>query len=427
MIGFAFSYDRSCATALTCDILRETLTRLLRTYAFSGTICGYVSCITATSLIVSEPFLMTVSLNQLSIRGFKSIRELKALKLSDLNVIIGANGVGKSNLVQVFKMLMAMERKTFAEFIQTNGGSDNFLYNGPKVTEFIAGEFQFGRNSYKFKLQPTVDEIFLIEEHRRFDDKAWRSYGPWTHESRLQEARDESSSLFEGSAGIGHYVHQAISNWLVYHFHDTSSNAPMRRTEIVEDHERLRKDGSNIAPVLLHLRDSAEHRHIYREIVSAIRLILPMFDDFRLDVSEHGWEQRVRLSWNQKGSDFPLQAYHLSDGSIRFICLATALLQPNPPSTLIIDEPELGLHPEALRILGELIKDASKRMQIILATQSPLLLDQFEVNDIIVATRNDGQSTFQRLNEADFTEWLNDYTIGELWVKNVIEGGTQYE
>jgi predicted ATPase len=122
-----------------------------------------------------------------------------------------------------------------------------------------------------------------------------------------------------------------------------------------------------------------------------------------------------------------MQPYHLSDGSIRFICLAAALLQPNPPSTIIIDEPELGLHPAAIVILAELIQVAAKGTQVIVATQSPALIDQFGIDDIIVANRRNGASAFQRLKEKDFTEWLKDYSVGELWAKNVIAGGPVHE
>ena len=122
-----------------------------------------------------------------------------------------------------------------------------------------------------------------------------------------------------------------------------------------------------------------------------------------------------------------MQPYHLSDGSIRFICLTVALLQPNPPATLLIDEPEIGLHPEAIRILAELIQSASKHTQVIIATHSPLLLDQFAVEDIVVVNRKDGQSTFERLSHENFNVWLEDYSVGELWAKNVIQGGTTHE
>jgi len=173
---------------------------------------------------------------------------------------------------------------------------------------------------------------------------------------------------------------------------------------------------------LLRLRN--EKTSYYNEILNACRLVAPFLDDFFLEPQQLGPKRKVSLTWKTKGSDYPMQPYHLSDGSIRFICLATALLQPDPPSTIIIDEPELGLHPEAIRILGELIGDAAKRTQIIAATQSPLLLDQFSIEDIVVVNRKEGQSVFERLKRSDFDEWLKDYSVGELWSKNVIQGGT---
>jgi predicted ATPase len=214
---------------------------------------------------------------------------------------------------------------------------------------------------------------------------------------------------------------------MVYHFHDTGERAPMRRSEIVEDHHKLRGDAANIAPLLLHLKNDEYFAGYYKKIVDAVRLVIPFFDDFRLDVQKLGEAEKVRLSWSQKGSDFPMQPYHLSDGSIRFICLATALVQPNPPSTIIIDEPELGLHPAAIVVLAELIQAASKQTQVIVATQSPALIDQFGIEDIIVMNRQDGASTFERLKEKDFSAWLDDYSVGELWSKNVIAGGPVYE
>ena len=377
---------------------------------------------------------MKGDIKNISISGFKSIRELSAFPLKDLNIVIGANGAGKSNLVQVFRLLMAMTRKDLQRFVLENGGADSFLHNGIQHTAAIKVELQFashsthsqGSNSYRFELTPTVDETFLVSEERKYVNTNWRSYGPAGQESQVYDERNERSADGEWN-GVGHFVYQSISNWMVYHFHNTSSTAPMRRSEIVEDHQVLRSNGSNIAPFLLNLKQDEWNSHYYQEAVNATRRVLPFFDDFRLDVFTQGEAQKVKLSWRQKGSDFPLQPYHLSDGSIRFICLATALLQPVPPSTIVIDEPELGLHPEAIRLLGELITDAAKRTQIIVATQSPLLIDQFAIDDIVVVNRKNGQSTFERLAEQDFNEWLEDYSVGELWTKNVIQAGTTHE
>ncbi len=377
---------------------------------------------------------MKGALNKISIKGFKSIRELSDLELGNLNVVIGANGAGKSNFVQIFRMLMAMTRKNFTKFILEQGGADNFLFNGLKVTPKIDIAFEFesfsdnakGPNQYRFELSPTVDERFLINEERKYVTTSWRSYGSPSEESRLYDERNEKSMNGEWN-GVGHFVYQSISDWMVYHFHDTSSLAPMRRSEIIEDHHTLRGDAANIAPFLLNLKSNESDNKNYTDIVDAIRFVTPFFDDFRLDVQKLGEAEKTKLSWTQKGSDFPMQPYHLSDGSIRFICLATALLQPYPPSTIIIDEPELGLHPEAISILAELIQVASKRTQVIVATQSPALVDQFAIQDIIVVNREDGASTFKRLKEEDFSEWLKNYSVGELWTKNVIVGGPVYE
>lgn len=377
---------------------------------------------------------MKGALEKLTVHGFTSIKDLNDVKMGDLNVVIGANGAGKSNFIQIFRMLTAMTKKNLSKFILERGGADNFLFNGPKVTPKIEMEFEFSSHSdnatvpnfYRFELTPTADEGFLISEERKCCSTNWRSYGGPSVESRLYDERSEKSWDNQNN-GVGHYLYESISNWMVYHFHDSSKSSPMRRFEIVEDNYKLRGNAANIAPFLLSLKNSELYSEHYERIVHAVRLVIPFFDDFRLDVQKLGEAEKVRLSWNQKGSDFPMQPYHLSDGSIRFICLAAALLQPNPPSIIIIDEPELGMHPAAIAVLAELIQAAAHRTQVIAATQSPALIDQFGIDDIIVVNRENGASTFQRLKEEDFSVWLEDYSVGELWSKNLIHGGPVYE
>ncbi len=372
------------------------------------------------------------SIKRISISGFKSIRELKDFELNDLNIIVGANGAGKSNFIQVFKMVLAMSHEGFQEFILKNGGADAFPFGGIKETPEIKIEFEFtsnsrystGSNFYRFSMSSTASENMLLSEERRYEDSSWKSYGVPSLESRLSEKKNERSMDGEKD-GVGYYVYDSISRWMVYHFHDTSSSAPMRRTEIIEDNQKLRGDGSNIAPFLLRLRETFPQ--YYEKIRNAIKLVIPFFDDFSLDIIKQGEAEKVKLSWKQKGTDYPMQPYHFSDGSIRFICLATALMQPHPPTTIIIDEPELGLHPEAIHILAELITLAANQTQVIIATQSPLLLDNFAIDNIIVAKRKDGATTFERLKEKNYNVWLEDYSVGELWVQDIIHGGAIYE
>ncbi len=367
-------------------------------------------------------------IDRITLRGFKSIRELVDFPLRNLNVIVGANGAGKSNFIQLFHLVRNMLLKNLQEYTIQHGGASSFLFNGLKMTRQIQAEFKFGENSYRFFLVPTADDKFAVSESRRYRDFNWHSFSSSASESRLEDDKNDKSLTFEGYNGPGHYVHAAISRWMIYHFHDTSDHAPMRGFSIVEDNEYLREDAANVASFLRRLKyGSDDEKRSYMKIVEAIRLVMPFFDDFLLEPVKSGPADRLRLSWRQKGSDYPFQPYHLSDGSIRFICLATALLQPDPPSTIIIDEPELGLHPQAVGIVAELMKVASSATQVIAATQSPQLLDSFEIEDIVVARRRDGSTVFERLAPADYSEWIGDFAPGALWANNVIEGGPIHE
>ena len=161
----------------------------------------------------------------------------------------------------------------------------------------------------------------------------------------------------------------------------------------------------------------------YQRIRETIQLIAPFFDDFLLEPEKKGGNEILRLQWRQKGGSFPFQPWQFSDGTIRFICLATALLQPAPPSTIVIDEPELGLHPVALEALAALIHETSQQTQLILSTQSAPLLDHFEPEQVVVVDRSEGASVFHRLEREALEHWIADYSLGQLVRKNVIETG----
>jgi len=368
---------------------------------------------------------MANSLDRLTIKGFKSIKRLTDFELKSLNVLIGANGAGKSNLIEYFRMLRNLIDGNLDEYIQAGGGISDFLFHGRKTTSRMEFEMRFGVRGYRFNITPGPLEGCALNGEARYYEpgstKWWELGNSLDRKSLLvKEAKSDSRD-----SQYSMPVYEAISSWQIYHFHDTSPTAAMRHYEIIQDNKYLRFDASNIAPYLLRLRK--KNPEIYQEILETVRLVMPFFDDFLLDVTEFGDKQKANLSWRQKGSDYPMQPYHFSDGSIRFICLATALLQPNPPSTIIIDEPELGLHPSALSILAELIHNSSLRTQLIIATQSPALIDHFGVEDVIVVNRKEGGSTFERLKEKAFKAWLETYSVGELWSKNVIAGGPSYE
>ncbi len=374
---------------------------------------------------------MAQALDKLTIKGFKSIQSLEDFKLTNLNVLIGGNGAGKSNFIDFFRMLRAMMElplpglasASLKSYIADAGGSDDFLFNGPKITQQIEIETIFGPNGYRFKLVPTADETFIIADEARYyrgGTAGWRKLG--TGNTRPELLKDKNGTGFAGGPAVSYYVYQSVSSWKIYHFHDTGKSAPMRRSETIDDNQYLRFDAANIAPFLLYLKDN--QTEAYNQITDTIRLVAPFFDDFILKPTP---KEKVRLLWRQKGADYPLKPYHLSDGTLRFICLTAALLQPDPPSTMIIDEPELGLHPYAIEILAELIRSASQKTQIIVSTQSSPLVDCFRPEDVIVVTRKKGASFFERLNESELSEWLKDYSLGDLWRKNIVSGGPSYE
>ena len=357
----------------------------------------------------------------LNIKGFKSIRELKEFKLQSLNVLIGANGVGKSNFVSFFKMLGELVEGRLQTWTKKQGGADRLLSFGIKETNAIEISIRFGEYEYDVTLEPTADGSFVfsneqIDYHGIFLKEFRPRLGSGHSESRLKQE-------IEGGAfkKIASYCYDAISSWKVFHFHDTSDTAGVKRLGALHDCSYLRSDASNLAAYLFHLKQ--DHPETYSQIRKNVALAIPFFDDFVLKPSSlPSGEQQIRLLWKQKDSDYALWPSQLSDGSLRFICLVTALMQPNPPSTIIIDEPELGLHPYALVLLGALIRAAAKRMQVIVSTQSVPLLNEFSIADLVILEREEGVSTFKRLNQKDFKNWLEDYSVGELWEKNVLGG-----
>ncbi len=369
---------------------------------------------------------MSETIKKLTIEGFKSIRELRNFELRDLNVLIGANGAGKSNFIGFFRLLKELVEQRLQLALQImEGGADACLYMGPKVTDQFAAQLYFGTGRYEFLLKPTVDNRFVFgDETAEFVESSIahiQRFGSGHAEAKLKESKDEPAMMGE-SYGAPHHVYKAISRWVVYHFHDTSNTAEVRRQRPLNDNEVLRANAENLAAFLYRIRETDPRG--YRDIRDMVRLAAPFFDDFQLRPLPTN-SNLIQLEWRQKDSDYPFLANQLSDGTLRFICLATALLQPQRPATILFDEPEIGLHPYALTLLGSLFKKTTGpggSNQIIISTQSAQLLNEFDPEDVIVVERHQGESTFRRLASADLSEWLEEYTLGELWQKNVLGG-----
>lgn len=353
-------------------------------------------------------------LNRIEVYGYKSIKHAD-LKLRPLNVLIGANGSGKSNFISLFRLLNEMIEQRFQLAVRQAGGANALLYFGQKVTERIRIHLYFGQNEYKCEWVPSVEDAFV------FASESGYFQGPG-HERPYEQSYGSGhleSLVPKGETRIARYVLESMRSWKLYHFHDTSDSARVKQTGDLNDNFYLRGDAGNLAAFLFRLKQT--HPEHYELIKANIRQVAPFFDDLILRPLVDN-PNKIRLEWREQASDYPFLAHQLSDGSLRFVCLATLLLQPNPPSTIVVDEPELGLHPFAISVLAAMMRSAATRTQVIASTQSVPLVNEFDPDDLIVVNRRGHETRFDHISGADLSEWLDEYKLGELWQKNVLGG-----
>lgn len=365
-------------------------------------------------------------IERIIIENFKSIRRLE-LDLKPLNILIGANGAGKSNFISFFKLTNQIYEQKLQKYIGNN--FDNLLHFGRKRSDFILGVIDFN-NEYVFglRLEPDsfnnsgyISALLFSHNANNFQDKDYDSWKVlYTTQGHLQESLTNRAIVSpEGKEYIAiKLINEYLDSFTIYHFHDTGNDSSMKQMSKINDNRYLRENGENLATFLYYLQE--KHPKDFRIIEQNISSVAPFFDRFDLEPDRLN-EDQLELRWLEKGSDAYFNAYSLSDGTLRFIALTTLLLQPNLPRTIIIDEPELGLHPFAINKLAAMMKAAAaKGSQIIISTQSVDLVDNFEPEDVIAVDREDDQSVFNRLDATEFREWLEDYTLGELWNKNLI-------
>lgn len=361
-------------------------------------------------------------LDSITVRGFRSIASIENLKLGPINVVIGPNGSGKSNFIAIFSFLHAIREGRLQDYVLKAGGADKVLHFGSKVTKQLHFHisFQDDRNQYKIDLQPTeADELVPQNETVYFWDKS-RYPAPYT-DPLVRVGKEAGISSSALTSKVASYARAHLDRWRLYHFHDTSSSSPMKKTADVNDNRFLRSDGANLAAFLYYL--SLKHETSFSLITRTVQRVTPFFNDFVLNPQKLN-SDKIRLEWRHKGSEAYFDVSSFSDGTLRFIALATLFLQPDDylPSVVLVDEPELGLHPYAITMLASLIKQASLKTQVIVSTQSPLLLDHFQPEDVLVADRVDGGTQFTRLESQKLSGWLEDYSLGQLWEKNEFGG-----
>ena len=365
------------------------------------------------------------------IRGFRSLADVELSNLQNANVLIGANGSGKSNFIRFFEMTSWMLRsRRLAEFVALHGGADDQLHGGNRVTPRMEAELALrtgkGRNDYRFALAHAhPDRLVFTEEAFRFSAAGSVADAPWQYapsggsEAAIVDVAQAQTPPPGVNPKTARVVVHLLRNCSVHQFHDTSDTSHFKKRWDADDNNYLRTHGGNLAAVLHRLEQEDLQRF---ELISRhIRRVLPVFDRFQLDDS-YG---KVSLRWKAAGTDKSFGAHLTSDGSLRCFALVTLLNLPLEmlPNVLLLDEPELGLHPAAVALVGGMIKALAADRQIIVATQSPLLVDAFDLDEIAVLGLQDGRTTVRRPDADEYRRWLDEgFTPGELWQKNLIGG-----
>ncbi|MDR1491284.1 MAG: AAA family ATPase [Planctomycetaceae bacterium] len=369
------------------------------------------------------------AIQSLSIHHYKSIRRLQKLPLDSMNILIGANGAGKSNFVSFFTFLSELVNQRLQAYIAELGGAKRIVSADSSPSECFATIVTFAGGSLIFIAGTTEDDRLQLLHEKFIPPKVdpHQELSKIVEEYRNRKSRRESRLLnLTAQEGLLTLEEElaltAVSLWRVYHFHDTSAAAPLKHYAALSDNKILSPNASNLAAVLYRLRgEEPEH---YEFIRTTIEFAVPYFEDFVLKPRElpGADEPQILLRWRQKGAASAYNPHQFSDGTIRFICLAAALLQPNPPATMIFDEPELGLHPSAIELLASMLHAVSLDAQILVSTQSPPLLSRFEPENVLIVEQQQGNSTFRRVRREELGSWLDEYSLGQLWEKNILGG-----
>ena len=378
---------------------------------------------------------MPNQIESVRIKGFRSLVDIEIKDLPRATVLIGANGSGKSNIARFFDMMSWMlGPRRLAEFVQRQGGADDQLFGGSRTSSRLEAEIVIRtdagrRNDYRFALAHVHPDRFMFtEEAFRFSREGLGAEASWQHlGSGHSEAKVVEAGQSTETSGVNPETARVLVHLLwrcgVYQFHDTSDDSRLKKSWDAEDNAYLKSHGGNLAAILLRLEREDIRR--FESICDHIRRVLPVFDRFEIEES-YG---KVLLRWKAKGMDKTIGAHLTSDGSLRFFALVTLLNLPPEmlPDVLFLDEPELGLHPAAVTLVGAMIKALATERQVIAATQSPLLVDAFDLAEIRVLELRDGRTEVRRHDEGSYRtwleeNWLEEYATGELWQKNLLGG-----
>ncbi len=383
-----------------------------------------------------------IKLNNFLSFGDKS----ESIPLNSLNVIIGPNGSGKSNLLEAIELVRSAPEQLLKP-IREGGGVRDWLWKGAKGTPTasldVVVDNPLGPQSLRYVLSFTaVNQRFEIVDEKIENEKPVDSRHPEpyfyyhfnsgrptlnvkgdTRTLRQEDVNMEKSILSQRRDPDQYpeitYLSQKFSNIKLYREWSFGRYTVPRLPQKADlPNDVLEPDASNLGLVLNRLRREPA---VKKRLLSALRALYDGIDDY--DVHIEGGTVQVFF---QEGR-FTVPATRLSDGTLRYLCLLAILCHPSPPSLICIEEPELGLHPDVLPTLADLMKEASERCQLIVTTHSDVLVDAMtdQPESVLVCEKGEEGTTLRRLSADDLKPWLEKYRLGELWIRGEI-GGTRW-
>ncbi len=380
-------------------------------------------------------------LESITLRGFKTYKNLENFRPGRLSVLVGGNASGKSNLFSFFKLLrrMMMNPGELQSAVAEAGGASKLLHRGPRQTAYIYAVLEYARaaeseslveaesgRKYEIQLNYYSSGNGLYIQVEEFDSNRGGSWKALHMGTGHQESTLSKADLSPLPPPIIYKPSETIGDCAIFQFNDTSFTSGLRGAALVSDSLALHSDGQNLASFLFRLHRLGEsggeqEKPAMNRIVDFVRLLLPFFAEFVFS-PENG---SIALQWREKNDETVYDASQASDGMLRIIALVTLLCQPDEslPSLILLDEPEIGLHPHAISMIAALVQQVSYRTQVMVATQSVTMVDEFELDDIVVVDRVNGESVLRRLSSAEYATWLEDFSPGEIWSRNLIGGG----
>ena len=383
-------------------------------------------------------------IRRIGIEGFRRLKNVD-LEMRPMMVMIGANSVGKTSFMDALSLLSASARGSLNQhlndlggiaWVATRGGSDDITLRAElelldeeplKYTLRVANKFPAYHISQE-SLEQTLWGVPIPHKHidsQResapfWDSKRHESFSSFMAypDSKPQETRESLLSQVPFRPDNSHYCKFTLSSVTKYHIMDVGQRAPVKLPQQLRPVTSPGQNGEDLTPFLYNLRESNHDR--FESVEDALKVAFPGFESLGFPSVAAGM---IAMTWKDKAFSAPFYMNQLSEGTLRFLWLVSLLQSPDLPTITMIDEPEVSLHPELLSLLADLMREASLRTQIVVATHSDRLVRFLEPREVVVMdVDEDGAATMTWGDELDLEGWLTEYSLDEVWQMGIMGG-----